>query len=122
MGTSNKKKETRLKRKVRVRKSIFGTQERPRLSVFKSARHMYAQVIVDTTGHSLAAASTLDKAFAEHGPFKSKVEAAAFVGKLVAQRAMGKGVGKVVFDRNGFLYHGRVRAVAGGAREQGLEF
>jgi large subunit ribosomal protein L18 len=122
MGTLNKRKEAQLKRKRRVRKSIFGTEERPRLSVFRSARHMYAQVVVDATGNSLAAASTLEKAAREQGPFESKKDAAAFVGKLVAERAIKKGVKKVVFDRNGFLYHGRVRALATGAREQGLEF
>jgi large subunit ribosomal protein L18 len=122
MGKMNKKTEARLKRKRRVGKSIFGTQERPRLSIFKSARHMYAQVVIDETGKSVAAASTLDKAAREHGPFQNKTDAATFVGKLVAERTMGKGFKKVVFDRNGFLYHGRVRALATGAREQGLDF
>ncbi len=83
---------------------------------------MYAQVVVDTTGNALAAASTLEKEAREHPPFASKREAAKFVGDLVAQRAMAKGVSKVVFDRNGFLYHGRVREVAEGARERGLDF
>jgi len=122
MGKLNKTKEARLKRKRRVRKKVYGTQERPRLTVFRSARHMYAQVVVDTTGNTLTAASTLDKEVREHPRFESKVEAARFVGKLVAQRAMKKGVTGVVFDRNGFLYHGRVRAVAAAAREQGLDF
>lgn len=83
---------------------------------------MYAQVVVDTNGYALASASTLDKEARQHSPFESKVEAATFVGKIVARRAMEKGVSKVVFDRNGFLYHGRIRAVATGAREQGLDF
>jgi len=83
---------------------------------------MYAQVVVDTTGHALAVASTLDKEVRQQAPFKNKLEAAKLVGKLVARRALDKGVSKVVFDRNGFLYHGRVREVAAGAREQGLEF
>ncbi|MDY6837953.1 MAG: 50S ribosomal protein L18 [Thermodesulfobacteriota bacterium] len=122
MGRLSKKKEARLKRKRRVRKRVFGTQDRPRLTVFRSARHMYAQVVVDTTGNTLAAASTLDKEVREHPPFESKVEAAKFVGELVAQKAMQKGVSGVVFDRNGFLYHGRVRAVATAAREKGLDF
>ena len=122
MGGSSKKREARLKRKRRVRKNIAGTEGRPRLTVFRSARHMYAQVVVDTAGHTVAAASTLDKEVLQHPGFESKVTAAAFVGKLVAQRAMDKGVSKVVFDRNGFLYHGRVRAVAAAAREQGLDF
>jgi large subunit ribosomal protein L18 len=122
MGRLSKNKEARLKRKRRVRKRIFGTQDRPRLSVFRSARHMYAQVVVDATGNTLASASTLEKEARQHPPFESKVEAAAFVGKLVAKRAMEKGVSEVVFDRNGFLYHGRVRSVATAAREQGLNF
>ncbi|NVM56936.1 MAG: 50S ribosomal protein L18 [Desulfobacterales bacterium] len=111
-----------MKRKRRVRKKILGTQERPRLTVFRSALHMYAQVVVDTTGHTLASASTFDKEVRQHRPFESKVKAAEFVGKLVAQRAIEKGISRVVFDRNGFLYHGRVQAVAVGAREEGLDF
>ncbi len=122
MGRLTKKEEARLKRKRRVRKRIFGTEERPRLTVFRSARHMYAQIVLDTRGRTLAAASTLDKEALASSKFESKVDAAKFVGKLVARRAMEKGISKVVFDRNGFLYHGRVRAVATGAREQGLEF
>ena len=92
------------------------------MSVFRSAKHIYAQVIVDETGQTIAGASTLDKETKDHGDFSGKVEAAQFVGKLVAQRAKEKGVTKVVFDRNGFLYHGRVKAVSTGAREGGLEF
>jgi large subunit ribosomal protein L18 len=122
MGRLSKKKEARLKRKRRVRKKILGTQSRPRLTVFRSARHIYAQVVVDTTGNTLASASTLEKEARQHGPFENKVAAAGFVGKLVAQRAMEKGVSAVVFDRNGFLYHGRVLSVAAAAREQGLNF
>lgn len=122
MGAKNPRIEARLKRKRRVRKSMFGTTERPRLSVFRTARHTYAQIVIDATGNSVAAASTRDKMARDHDAFGSKVDAAAFVGKLVAQRALEKGVKKVVFDRNGFLYHGRVQALAMGAREQGLEF
>jgi large subunit ribosomal protein L18 len=122
MGRLIKKKEARLKRKRRIRRKVFGTQDRPRLTVFRSARHMYAQVVVDTTGSTLAAASTLDKEVRNHTPFESKVEAAKFVGELVAKRAREKGVSGVVFDRSGFLYHGRVRAVATAAREHGLHF
>jgi large subunit ribosomal protein L18 len=122
MGPLSKKKQAHLKRKRRVRKAVFGTEDRPRLTVFRSTRHIYAQVVLDTTGHTLVAASTLDKEARQHPPFGSKVEAAEFVGKLVAQRAMERGVSKVVFDRNGFLFHGRVRALATGAREQGLDF
>ena len=122
MGSLNKKTEARLKRKRRVRKNIFGTKERPRLSVFRSGRHIYAQVVVDTDGHTLVSASTLHEEVRQQLPAGGKVGAAELVGKVVARRAMEKGVSKVVFDRNGFLYHGRVRAVATGAREQGLDF
>ena len=122
MGALSLKKKMRLKRKRRVRKKIRGAQERPRLSVFRSARHIYAQVVVDATGHTVASASTLDKESREHPKFESKVAAASFVGKLVARRAIEKGVSKVVLDRNGFSYHGRVRAVATGARQGGLDF
>jgi large subunit ribosomal protein L18 len=90
--------------------------------VFRSARHIYAQVVIDTTGRAVAAASTLDKEARQQKPFKSKVQAARVVGQLVAKRAKEKGISKVVFDRNGFLYHGRIREVAAGAREQGLDF
>jgi large subunit ribosomal protein L18 len=122
MGALSLKKKACLRRKRRVRKKIHGIEERPRLSVFRSARHIYAQVVVDTTGHTVASASTLDKETREHPRFESKVEAANFVGKLVARRAAEKGISKVVFDRNGFSYHGRVQAVATGAREGGLDF
>jgi len=122
MGTLSLKKKARLKRKRRVRKKIYGTEERPRLSVFRSARHIYAQVVVDTNGRTAASASTLDKEVREHPRFESKVEAANFVGKLVARRAIEKGISKVVFDRNGFSYHGRVQAIATGAREGDLDF
>jgi len=122
MSALSLKKKARLKRKRRVRKKVYGIQERPRLSVFRSARHIYALVVVDTTGHTVVSASTLDKEVREHPKFESKVEAASFVGKLVAQRAIEKGISKVVFDRNGFSYHGRVQAVATGAREEGLDF
>ncbi|ACL03596.1 50S ribosomal protein L18 [Desulfatibacillum aliphaticivorans] len=122
MAKPSKKNRTHEKRKVRVRKKLFGTQDRPRLSVFRSAKHIYAQVIIDETGQTIAGASTLDKEAKDKGGFESKVEAAKFVGKLVAQRAKEKGVTKVVFDRNGFLYHGRVKAVSTGARDGGLEF
>ena len=122
MGTLSQKKQAGLKRKKRVRKKIFGTQERPRLSIFRSARHIYAQIVVDATGHTVASASTLDKDAREHAKSGGKVEAAKFVGKLVARRAMEKGLSKVVFDRNRYSYHGRVQGVATGAREAGLDF
>lgn len=122
MSALSLKKKARLKRKRRVRKKVYGVQERPRLSVFRSARHIYALVVVDTAGHTVVSASTLDKEAREHPKFESKVEAANFVGKLVARRAIKKGISKVVFDRSGFSYHGRVQAVATGAREEGLDF
>jgi large subunit ribosomal protein L18 len=122
MGSTNIRQQARLKRKKRIRKKIYGTQQRPRLSVFRSARHTYAQVVDDTTGHTLAAASTLDKEAQSGSKSENKVEAAKLVGKLVGQRALGKGIKEVVFDRNGFLYHGRIKSLSEGAREAGLVF
>ena len=116
----NPKAAARARRKVSIRKRIRGSTEQPRLSVFKSARHIYAQVIDDTTGRTLVADSTLDKEL--RGKKMKKLEAAKAVGQLVAERGKAKQVGAVVFDRNGFLYHGRVKAVAEGAREKGLKF
>ncbi len=122
MGVVNPRQRARLKRKKRIRKKISGTAQRPRLCVFRSARHIYAQVIDDVNGKTLACASSVESAFRKEGKFKSKVDAAAFVGKLVGQRTLDQGIGEVVFDRNGFLYHGRVRALSEGAREAGLKF
>ena len=122
MGSTNIRQQARLKRKKRIRKKIFGTQQRPRLSVFRSSRHICAQVVDDAAGQTLAAPSTMDKE-AKNGPkFENKVEAAKFVGKLVGERALGKGIKEVVFDRNGFLYHGRIKSLSEGAREAGLVF
>jgi large subunit ribosomal protein L18 len=112
---------TRLKRKVRVRKKVRGTSERPRLNVFKSARHIYAQIIDDTKGVSLAACSTVTPG-SEELSYTGNVAAAAHVGKKIALLAIEKGITSVVFDRNGFLYHGRVKALADAARESGLLF
>lgn len=122
MGSTNEKKKTWLKRKKRISKRINSTPERLRLSVFRSARHIYGQIIDDTTGTTVVAASSVEKAVQEQPPFDSKVAKAVFTGKLLAQRAMDKGVKKVVFDRNGFLYHGRIKALSDGAREAGLDF
>ena len=122
MGSLNSKKRARLKRKKRIRKNLVGTQERPRLSVFRSAKHIYAQVVDDTHGQTLAAASSMDKAVKEQPAFENKIAVADFVGKLLGERAVKKGIRQVVFDRNGFLYHGRVKAVSEGAREAGLDF
>ncbi len=122
MGSLSIKKKARLKRKKRIRKSVAGTTQRPRLCVFRSSKHIYAQIIDDTAGNTLVAASSLEKEVIEHDKFESKVAMADFVGKLVGKRAVIKGIDKVVFDRNGFLYHGRVKAVSEGARESGLNF
>ena len=122
MGTTHPRVLGRIKRKARIRKKIFGTSQRPRLSVFRSARHMYAQIVDDAAGATLVAASSLDKAFKEKSKFESKKAAAEFIGQLLAQRAIDQGIKQVVFDRNGFLYHGRVKALSDGARKAGLEF
>ncbi|MEE8399471.1 MAG: 50S ribosomal protein L18 [Desulfobacterales bacterium] len=122
MGALNAKKQARLKRKRRIRKHLSGTSMRPRLSVFRSAKHIYAQVVDDISGHTLVAASSLEKTVREEPKFDDKVAAARFVGKLLGQRAVDQGIKKVVFDRNGFLYHGRVKSVSDGAREAGLDF
>ena len=122
MGSLNLRKKARLKRKKRIRKKLFGTQQRPRLSVFRSSKHIYAQVIDDTLGHTLTTASSLEKAVIEQPKFDNKIAMANFVGKLLGKRTIEKGINQVVFDRNGFLYHGRVKAVSDGAREAGLEF
>jgi len=122
MGSLNLKKKARLKRKKRIRKNLVGTQERPRLSVFRSSKHIYAQVIDDTYGRTLVTASSMEKVVKEHPKFENKLAVADFVGKLIGERAIKKGISKVVFDRNGFLYHGRVKAISDGARETGLDF
>lgn len=109
-------------RHQRVRRKVHGTVECPRLAVFRSLQHIYAQVIDDDRQHTLVAASTVERAVAESVTDLSKMEIAGRVGALVAQRAMEQGVKKVVFDRGGFKYHGRVRALADEARKAGLEF
>lgn len=120
MSNAAKKREARVRRHYRVRKKVRGTAERPRLAIFRSNKHISAQVIDDVTGRTLAAASTTEAA-ARSGATGNKAAATA-VGKLVAERAKAEGVSKVVFDRGGFRYHGRVAAVADAARESGLEF
>ncbi len=123
MGSkTNPSVAARLKRKRRIRTKVHGTPERPRLTVYKSLKHIYAQIIDDTTGMTMAAASTLSPEFKALDAVKGKVGAAEKVGELVAKKALEKGITKVVFDRNGFIYHGRIRAVADGARAAGLEF
>ena len=122
MGTLNPKAQARLKRKKRIRKKLTGSADRPRLCVFRSAKHIYAQVIDDSRGQTLAAASSTEKAVQEKSEAKNKVTYAGTVGEMVGQRALEKGVKQVVFDRNGFLYHGRIKAVSEGARKAGLKF
>ncbi|EGL14501.1 50S ribosomal protein L18 [Paenibacillus chitinolyticus] len=121
MITKGDKNKARLKRHLRVRKKIQGTTARPRLNIFRSEKHMYAQIIDDVNGVTVASASTQDKELKEVSN-GGNVEAARKVGELVANRAKEKGVSQVVFDRGGYLYHGRVQALAEAAREAGLEF
>jgi len=122
MGNTSPRLKSRLKRKKRIRKNIFGNQDRPRLSVFRSSKHIYAQIIDDTCGSTLVSASTLDKEFKATKAEGKKAEIAKAVGNLVGKRALDKGIKKVVLDRNGFLYHGRIKALSDGAREAGLNF
>ncbi len=122
-----KKVHARLRRKKRIRKKIFGTPERPRLSVYKSCKHIYAQIIDDTIGHTLVAASSLSKEIRDKiNEIKkeggTKTDIAKVVGELIAKKALEKGIKKVCFDRGGFKYHGRIKALADAARAQGLEF
>ena len=114
--------ELRRIRHKRIRKHITGTAERPRLCVFRSSRHIYAQIIDDESGHTLVCASTLEKELRDQIKGLRKTEQAAAIGKLIAQRALEKGIKSVVFDRGGYKYHGRVKAVADASREAGLEF
>ncbi|KNF08035.1 50S ribosomal protein L18 [Gottschalkia purinilytica] len=116
---SNKKRQ---KRHMRVRKTVNGTPERPRLNVYRSLNHIYAQIIDDVAGKTLISASTLDKELKEKVSSTGNKEAAKEVGKLVAKKALEKGIETVVFDRGGYLYHGRVKELADGAREAGLRF
>jgi large subunit ribosomal protein L18 len=122
MSQKNMREIARQKRKRRIRKKIFGTEHRPRLSVFRSAKHIYAQLVIDTTGSTILAASTLSPEIrGEIGELK-KSDAAKKVGEYIGRKATEKNIRRVIFDRNGFLYHGRVKALAEGARESGLEF
>jgi large subunit ribosomal protein L18 len=118
--SAKQKRDARIRRHRRVRKQVRGTSQRPRLAVFRSNKHISAQVIDDVAGRTLAAASTVETSVGASG--SGNVDAATEVGRLVAERAKAAGVDKVVFDRGGFLYHGRVAAVADAAREAGLEF
>ncbi|MBB6734965.1 50S ribosomal protein L18 [Cohnella zeiphila] len=122
MITKSDKNKARLKRHLRVRKKISGTNERPRLSVFRSSKHIYAQLIDDIKGVTIASASTVDKELASQIGNGGNVESARKVGELIAKRAKEKGYENVVFDRGGYLYHGRIQALADAAREAGLQF
>ncbi|HEX2721062.1 MAG TPA: 50S ribosomal protein L18 [Deferrimonas sp.] len=122
MSQKNQRETARQNRKGRIRKRIFGTEQRPRLSVFRSAKHIYAQLVIDSTGSTILAASTLSPDLrAEIGDL-DKSDAAKKVGQWIGKKALEKNIQRVVFDRNGFLYHGRIKALADGARESGLVF
>jgi large subunit ribosomal protein L18 len=122
MAVKNKKQAGRLRRKRSIRKRISGTGERPRLSVFRSNKHIYCQVIDDDSGVTLASVSSQTETVKAAADGKDKTELASLVGQAIAERCKEKNIGTVVFDRNGFIYHGRVKAVAEGAREGGLKF
>ena len=122
MVSKQSKSELRVKKHERLRNRLSGTAERPRLAVFRSNNHMYAQIIDDTVGNTLVSASTAEKAVKAEIEKTNNVEAAAYVGTLVAKRAIEKGINTVVFDRGGFLYKGKIQALADAAREAGLQF
>lgn len=122
MSNKTSKNDARLKRQIRVRKKIQGTTERPRLNVFKSSRHIHAQLIDDTSGVTLVAVSTISPDVKDGLVYSGNVEAAKKVGAAIAKKAIEKNIISVVFDRNGFLYHGRIKALADAARENGLSF
>ena len=122
MSSLAKKQTARLKRQVRVRKKITGTEQRPRLNVFKSSRHIYAQLIDDVAGKTLVAVSTVNDEASADLKYTGNIEAARKIGSEIAKKALAQDISTVVFDRNGFLYHGRVKALAEAARENGLLF
>ncbi len=122
MLTKNEQNDGRLRRKRRIRKKIFGQTAKPRMSVYRSNKAIYVQVIDDVSGLTLVSASSIEPAAREDVAGLGKIDQAKVVGKLVAARALAHGLEEVVFDRNGFIYHGRVAAVADGAREGGLRF
>ena len=122
MVSKDSKKENRIKKHQRIRNRFAGTAERPRLAVFRSNEHMYAQIIDDTNGRTLCAASTTEKELKASLKSTSNIEAAKAVGELIAKRALDKDIKEVVFDRGGFLYHGKIQALADAAREAGLQF
>ena len=118
----DRKTSARLKRKKRVRSRIKGTVERPRLNIFRSLKHIYAQAIIDSTGNTLVSVSTLSPELKGNFRYPGNVDAAKKVGELIAQKCLEKGMRQMVFDRNGYLYHGRVKALAEAARASGLIF
>ena len=122
MVSKKSRTEVRVKKHRRLRNHLAGTAERPRLAVFRSNNHMYAQVIDDTVGNTLVSASTLDKEVKAEVKKTNNVEAAAYLGTVIAKKALDKGINTVVFDRGGFIYEGKVKALADAAREAGLEF
>ena len=122
MSNKTSKNDARLKRQVRVRKKVKGTTERPRLNVFKSSRHIHAQIIDDTKGITLVAVSSISPDLKSDIIYSGNIEAAKKVGAAIAKKAIDQNIVSVVFDRNGFLYHGRIKALADAAREGGLKF
>ena len=122
MVSKQSRTEVREKKHARLRNRFSATTERPRLAVFRSNNHMYAQIIDDTVGNTLVAASTVEKAVKAELEKTNNVDAAAYVGTVIAKRALEKGITEVVFDRGGFIYHGKVQALADAAREAGLKF
>ena len=116
------KKEGRERRHTRIRGKVSGTPERLRLSIYRSLNHIYAQIIDDTNGHTLVAASSLDKELKDIKYHKGNIKTAKLVGELIAKRALEKGIKKIVFDRSGYLYHGSIKALAEATREAGIEF
>ena len=122
MVSKKSRSEVRVKKNERRRNRFAGTAERPRLAVFRSNNHMYAQIIDDTVGNTLVAASTVEKAVKAELEHTNDVDAAAYVGTLIAKRALEKGIEEVVFDRGGFIYQGKVQALADAAREAGMKF
>ena len=122
MVSKKSRTEVREKKHRRLRNHLAGTTDRPRLAVFRSNNHMYAQVIDDTVGNTLVSASTLDKEVKAELEKTNNVDAAAYLGKVIAEKAIEKGIKDVVFDRGGFIYHGKIQALADAAREAGLNF
>ena len=122
MVSKESRKEVRVKKHMRIRNRFSGTAERPRLAVFRSNNHMYAQIIDDTVGNTLVAASTVEKEVKEQLEKTNNVDAAAYLGTVIAKRAIEKGIDTVVFDRGGFIYQGKIEALADAAREAGLKF